>query len=506
MHEKADEIESLDLAAPSSPLKTLLSGSFIYGFGTILVQTVNILLMPILTAHLSPSEYGAVAVLNFAILVASAIFSWGMNSSVGMCYFEHNSARWRTEVIGTAFGLISISAVLLVTCVYACLGWASEYLLGALGYDTATLYAAICAGLIMVAIPFDGKLRLDAKPLQFTAASFVATFAIAGLTLWFVIGLKRGVQGYFEALVIGRLISLVAFYFISGGLTEIIFASAVARRLLRLGIPLMPQFIILYFMQYGNIDLLKRFSGLADAGLYSAGLAIGLASNVVVSSIGNAWAPFFLSYTTRQNEAKEMFGRATKYYILGVGLFSLSFYYFAKLLIIILSAPEYYPGYQVIGPIATSMFMLGLYNMLLPPVYFAKEVGRITYNGLAAILVQLWIAWLLIPQLGILGAAWASVCAYSVFALLLYLVNISKPKYFRIVYHWPALAPFASLYLFSCLGLSFLPSMGVLAESVMFAVHFSVMLIVAYKALDVSEVTSVKRMLSSLAFKGPPRE
>ena len=405
MGEEVVKITSDLPATTQSPFKKLLSGSVVYGLGTIAVQTITIVLMPLLTNYLSPSEYGIIALLNFAGLLLSALFSFGLSSSLAICYFDVDSSHWRRQVISTSFLLMLVASVLLVVLTCVSLSSWSHWLVAQDGYQSACLYLSFSVALTLLNIPFDNKIRLDDRPLRFIAASFVSTLTIGGLTLWFVIGTNRGVSGYFEALLLGRLISFVMFFSLAGGVSEVTFSAEVARMLLKLGLPLMPQFLILYFLQFGNIELLKQFSSLENAGLYSAGLTLGLASNVIVSSIGNAWAPFFLSYSTKQSEASTLFGRMTKYYILGVGLVSLLFYYFAKILIVLLAAPQYFSGYQVIGPIATSMFMLGLFNMLLPPVYFAKEVGRITTNGIIAVIAQLILAFVLIPPLGLIGAA-----------------------------------------------------------------------------------------------------
>jgi O-antigen/teichoic acid export membrane protein len=387
------------------------------------------------------------------------------------------------------------SALALALLTYGSLPWSVKWLLGNESYSSATCYAALASGVTMLVIPFDNRLRLDERPLGFISASFLSTFVIGGLTLWFVIGLARGVRGYFEALLIGRLVSFFAFYVMAGGLRTLKFSRAVVCKLLSVGVPIMPQFLILYFLQYGNVDLLKRISGLEQAGIFAAGLTIGLSSNVVISSVANAWAPFFLSYSNRQEDASELFGRITKYYILGVGLFSLLFYYFDKVLMLILSAPEYFSGYQVVGPVATGMFMLGLFNMFLPPVYYAKEVGKLILNSAAAVTVQIALGYALIPLFGIIGAAWTLVCAYAAHAFFLLILNLSSPRYLKITYQWSALARFGILYFTTCLGLSLLSHHHWSQEILTYLIHFSCMSIVAYRALDADEVKKVRRYL-----------
>jgi O-antigen/teichoic acid export membrane protein len=500
-NEIATEPAYFNVGDATSPFKTLLKGSAVYGLGTILVQAINILLMPILTGHLSAAEFGAIALLNFLGLIASGIFSLGANSSLAICYFDREETSWRDSVISTAFVLMAISAFVLSFATYEALPWLASCLLGNESFSTSTLYAAVASGATLLIIPFDNRLRLDNRLVKFIAASFLSTATISGLTLWFVIGFARGIEGYFEALLIGRIISFLSFYCIAGGIPTRQLSAIVAHKLLRIGLPIMPQFILLYFLQYGNIDLLKRLNGLDQAGIFSAGLTIGLSSNIVISSISNSWAPFFLSFSNRQQEAREIFGRITKYYVLGVGLFSLLFYYFSKVLMMILASPEYFSGHQVVGPVATGMFMLGLSNMLLPPTYFAKDAGKITYVGLVAVLVQIVLGSSLIPFFGIIGAGWTFASSYITYTALIYLVNISSKRYFRIIYQWPALYLFGLAYALSCIVLSASPDVAGYSQIAFFIGHFMVMLVVAYLALDPAELKILKGSLRLLGYK-----
>jgi O-antigen/teichoic acid export membrane protein len=470
-----------------SALKKLISGSAIYGAGTVLVQTVNLLLLPILTAYLSPAEFGAIALLNFLSMLVFAVFSFGLSSSIGICYFDNESTSWRDSVVSSAFlGLLISCAGLLTVGALAATG-SARLIFSSEGYEFATYAALVGCIFSILVIPFDNRLRLEAQQMRFVLASLVSTTAVAGSTLLFVIWLQRGVVGYFEGVAAGRIVALGVFAGLAGRLSRYRFSIAIFKRLLQTGVPLVPQFLILYFMQYGNIHLLKEFSGLGDAGVYSAGLTVGLAGNVVISSIGNAWAPFFLSYAARPSDGAHLFGQITKYYVLGVGLFSLGFYYFAAPLLSVLSAPAYAAAESVVGPVASSMYMLGLFNMLLPPVYFAKEVSRITGCAVAAALVQLGVGALVLSQFGFVGAAWVSLGVYVLHTLLLYLINISRRDYLAICYPKRQIVTFLFWYFASCIGLGiWLAKFGKL-QFELCALHLLFMSLVSWAQLDTEE-------------------
>ncbi|MCO6431653.1 MAG: hypothetical protein J5J00_12395, partial [Deltaproteobacteria bacterium] len=148
----------------STPIKRLLSGSAVYGLGSVLVQLVTIILMPLLTAHLAPREYGAIALLNFTSLFLIAIFSLGLSTSIGLCYFDQKEEEWRSGVVFSAFVMLLFSGAALLACGYLTLDLWTEYLLTSREFGSAALYMLAAAALSMITFPFDTKLRLDERP------------------------------------------------------------------------------------------------------------------------------------------------------------------------------------------------------------------------------------------------------------------------------------------------------------------------------------------------------
>lgn len=472
----------------SNPFKRLLSSSLIYGLGTVLVQLINIILMPLLTEHLSPRQYGEIAILNFAYLFAVAIFSLGVGVSLGVCYYDYEKKEERDSLVWSGF------IVSLLSCaVYWIIGislidiWC-EWLVGRIDAKGIVISLLIASTAHILATPFEAKLRLDERPKIFILIAFLTTFSIGIPTLLFVIWLDRGVGGYFEALALGRVISLVLNLLATNVKSSRDFDFSKARKLVVHGIPVVVQFFFLYFLQYGNIDGLRRFLGLEASGIYSVGLTVGMAINVVISSISNAWAPFFLSYVKNLNEARVLFGRITTYYVFGVGMLSLCFYYFSQPLVILLSAEGYAESATIVGPLATGFFLLGLYNMLLPPIFFAKEMHIPTYLLALSSLALVGFGFFMIPSLGLQGAAWASVISYLVLdALLLIWNRMQGERYFQIQYETYRNAVFGLFYIASILILSAIHLESALQTGMLYFGHSVLMILLILALLEPEE-------------------
>ncbi len=429
--------------------------------------------MPLLTAYLNPREYGAIAVLNLVSLFLIALCSLGFGTSISLFYFDSDSKSERDQLIWSAACGLAITALLVVVLGVLTLPLWSGWLISGDEFRGAAMYMLLSIAATVLTVPFDLRLRLDERQTTFIIASVFSTFTVGVLLTLFVVGLRRGVGGYFEALFIGRLLSLVCFVHLAAKGSAFSCSLAKIKRLIRLGLPTAPQFVFIYALHYGNVEELKRFIGLDAAGIYSVGLTLGVAINVIVSSIANAWAPFFMSYVNRRDEASRLFGRITTYYVYGVGCLTLLFYYLAKPLVILLSSPSFYEAHQVVGLTATAFFIFGFYNLLLPPVYYAKEVRVLTYLLGCAAVFFLLVGAILIPSFRLLGAGWALVFAYTVLNFLLLGWNRAQgERYFKIAFEKKRLFSFLAVYLCSIILLCSLTNLAPFQTALIYCVHF----------------------------------
>ena len=69
-------------------LKELLRHSAIYGLGSIVARVLGVLLLPLYTRYLSPSDYGLIETLVALAAVLTALVAQGMKSAFFRFYFD----------------------------------------------------------------------------------------------------------------------------------------------------------------------------------------------------------------------------------------------------------------------------------------------------------------------------------------------------------------------------------------------------------------------------------
>ena len=349
--------------------------TLIYGVGQVLLRFISLLLMPLFTSFLTPTEYGISAMLGLISMVVTPIFSLGLGTAIGVCFFEHTDRLGRSTVIWTSFLMlvVSVSAVfssmlLFATSISELVFQTPEY-----AYFVQLNAATIAIGILLN--PFLYFLQFEERAISYVVITVIVGVVSILLSIFFVVYRRQGLEGVLIATVVGQILGFFLYFGWSLSFLEWGVQAAMARRLLRMGVPLIPSFFFLFVIMQGNKYLLQSARGLDELGVFNIGVNMGSVMNLLVGAFTTAWTPFFLSFSQRQEEGRTLLGRLTGYYVLGFGLISLLFYVAARPLVLLLTAEPYHGAFLSVGPTATAQFLTGIFSMLLPAMYFAKEVN-----------------------------------------------------------------------------------------------------------------------------------
>ena len=386
-------------------LRRLGGSTLVYGTGQLINAGISFFLLPVFTRYLSPSEYGINSVLMLLVLVSAPIFTLGFGSSMGVSYFERNDDEHRHATLWTAFGILSGSALVLATSGLLARGDISRALLETPDHGYLVAVALAGTALQILATPLMLFLQFEERARTFVVLTMLTTLTTIGLSVVFVVGYGRGVAGLVEARCLGQLVTVVAFLGPAIAATRFRLSRPVARELLSLGLPMVPSFAMIFILMESNVYFLARLGGLEATGVYAVGFQIGLSASIVTSGLTRAWYPYFQSFRHRQAEAPHVFGRIRSYYVLLFGALGICYFLGARSVVLLLTQPEFHDAYQVVGLVALAHVFVGLYSLLKPGQFFAKDLKYNLWIQLPAAAGAIGLNLLLIPIAGALGAA-----------------------------------------------------------------------------------------------------
>jgi O-antigen/teichoic acid export membrane protein len=475
-------------------LGRLARNSLTYGIGQVANRFISFLLLPVFTSYLTPSDYGVISILGLMVFVLTPVFSLGFGTATGVCYFEGNNQTRKESTIWTAFIILLISVSILAVLGMTFVQQISWVLFQTSDHGYLVTISIISTCLSNLSIPFILYLQFEEKAKTFVTLTIITTLISIGLSVLMVVVLRKGVQGFVEGRLMGQAVSMIAYMIVVAPSLRFRFSWGIGRELLRLGIPMIPSFASLFILQQINKYILQWFSGLDAVGIYTIGNNFGFMLSLLVTGFTNAWYPYFMSFIDKQSEARVLFGRILTYYVIGFGMLSLLFYLFAKPVVIIMTQPSFFQAYKVVGLSATAQFLMGVFSILLPGVYFAKDVKKVSLIQAIAALLAIGLNLILIPMFDLLGAAIALVLGFLAMVILQQIWNF-KQKYLDIKYEWNRISWFALFYISYVVVMIWERNFSLIGEVLFFIIAAGLIPVMSYALLNVAE----KRVLWLMA-------
>ncbi|MBA3865709.1 MAG: oligosaccharide flippase family protein [Solirubrobacterales bacterium] len=422
----------------SGYLRRLATTGAAYTAASILSKLIAVGLLPLYTRYLTKEDYGAAEVMFAAVVSASIVVRFGLIEALLRFYYrdDEDPARVVSSTFAGLFWFATIGA--LVALPFATL--ISEALLG----EPATELARISIGGLWVLTMFEFMLtlfRLEERARAYFVTTVLNVLATIGLTVVLVVGAGEGARG----LLLGSYASGAAFVLglivLQRRCLSLRFDSSLLRRLLRFGLPTMPAEASLYLLNFVDRIIIVRSAataaaGLAAAGLYSLAVKFAQGVNVLVRGFQLAWPP--LAYSIRDDDdARNAYAVVVTLFFATCAFVVTGMWLLSRWIVRALAAPEFFGSYKAIGLITLAVTLYALYMVM---VVILGRTGRTEFNlpaAIAALVTNVVLNLLLVPPLGIVGAALALVASYLVVVALMY---VFTQRLFPVPYQWGRLA------------------------------------------------------------------
>lgn len=202
---------------------------------------------------------------------------------------------------------------------------------------------------------------------------------------------------------------------------------------LRFGLPLVPHLVFGWILAVADRLFLERMVSLDEVGLYSLGYQIAMIISLLVNAINSAWSPIFYDTAKSHANAPAMVARVCTLYTAGVSLAAAGLILAAPDLLHLMATPAYFGAAPVVPVVAVAYVFQGLYFMSVTALFYVKRTRILpALTGIAAV-VNVSANLLLIPRLGMMGAAWATVLS---FGALFIGTNIAAQRVYHIPYEY----------------------------------------------------------------------
>ena len=277
-----------------------------------------------------------------------------------------------------------------------------------IGRTEPRLFAAaaiwICTGGVMYLIL--NQLRWMLDPRGYAIVSVLGGVGSIAFSVALVVGAHLGVLGVLVGGSIGNVLALVLGLFRARSVYGVVFRTDRLRQMLRFSLPLVPSGIAVFVTLYIDRIAISRLMTTADVGLFGIGYRLASVSSLLILGFQAAITP--IVYTRyREPDAPTQLAGLFRAFAAVALLLSLTLAMFADEIIRALTTPSFYGGSVVVPILAPALLLSGMY-VLAPGLAISRRTGSIALISIGGAGLNTVLNLLLIPGLGIQGAALAT--------------------------------------------------------------------------------------------------
>ena len=394
----------------------------IYGGGTLFNKGVAFLMLPFYTHFLTPADYGILTLVEMSLEIVSIVA--GARLVGGVFYFFHKAEGNddQNTVISTSFLVLAFSYTVIALATFATASWISSAVFRTSEYAFLIRIATVSLAFQGLSLVPMANLRLHERSRLYVVVN--ATKLAVQLTFNVLL------LAYFGLGVVGMLIStLIASVLLGVGLSWHMlrgvgaqYSRRAAGDLVRLGLPLVATQFASFIYTFGDRFFLEALVGTAAVGLYSVAYRFGF----LLVAVGDmpftmVWEPIRFE-VARRADRDEIYARAFVYksiVLLSVAIVLILFVGdFLRL-----ADPAFRPAARIVPLILVAYVFSSWSSFHNVGLYLKERTWYITLASYTAVVVALAGYALLIPRYFEIGAALATVIAFAVQWLIIYMAS-----------------------------------------------------------------------------------
>ena len=419
--------------ASSSAVRLFFHGG-IYTLSRLANVALGVVLLPLYARHLGTDGFGTISLMATVGGFLGLVIIQGLPGAWFRLRFdeadEAGIRKFETTIvwylIASGLGIVGLVTLLGTPL--------SRWVTPGIPYLPLGLLTASAAFANVFPALYERKLQVEERPVAFGIFNLGRTLLQAALVVVFVVALDRGARGAIEATTLAAGINMIgSLIMIHPGSWRLVSKPRLARSL-GYGIPLVPHSLAGLINDLIDRILVNSMLGLSAVGVYSMGYRIASLGQVVATSLNQAFGPIFVRILNDADAARrdgdarkadaelQRAGRLGLLTVAGAGCLVVALTAVAREVLMVLATPAFQDSWKVVGVVGGGVIAWACYFPFSQAILYnpARVRWLMATTGLAA-LVNIGANLVLLPKLGIMGAAWATLVSDVVLAIVAYL-------------------------------------------------------------------------------------
>jgi O-antigen/teichoic acid export membrane protein len=418
-------------------LKQFFKDTIIYGIAAVLPRAINILLVKLHTTKLTAEKYAVNTDYYVYAAYFNALLTYGMETAFFRFFSKEKD---NGKVVSTSFLSLATTTFLFLVAMLIFSNQISHFF----DFKNPLFFKLLIWTTVldtMVVIPY-AYLRVTNRPIRFTLYKVLNILIFTFFNLFFLWFVPYAIQKNITlpAWIISSYQNnpKVIFIFIAGTIAsastfllllptlfkfKLQFDRALLIKMLRYSFPIL--IAGLAYVTNENLDklLLGDMIGDQQMGIYAACYKLGVFMTLFIMAFRLGAEPFFFNHSEEKN-ATQTYAKILNWFIITGAFFMIFIVGFIDVFAsILLGSDEYFEALMIVPIILLANLLLGIYHNLAIWYKLTDKTRFGMYFSIIGAFITIVLNLVMIPKIGFMASAWATLTAYGVMMLLSYFIG-----------------------------------------------------------------------------------
>jgi O-antigen/teichoic acid export membrane protein len=390
----------------------------IYTLSNVLNAAIPFILLPVLTQHLSTTDYGIISNYNALINVLIPFIGLNLMAALQVVYVKNKNEIGSYISSGLFLNLLLTSFFTILLFLFKArlekiTGIPSSFIVLTAVYATYNNIVEVILSLW----------RMEDKAIHYGIFRIGRTILELSIALILILIYNFKFEGSILAISyaygFGALLALIIL--IKRKIVTFQIKKAHIQHLFAYGAPLIPHVLGSVIIMYSDKLMLSAMIGVSTNGIYSVGFMVGQVIGMLQNSFNQAWVPWV--YKTLKSENEHGKKQLVKYtYIHFIGIMLLVFLLWLTTPIIYhFIGKSFSSGMVLVLWISLGFAFNGMYKMVSVYFFYLEKTKQLAYVTILVALLNILLNYFWIPVFGFEGAAFATMTSMLVQFLVTWL-------------------------------------------------------------------------------------
>ena len=401
----------------------------------VLQKGISFFLMPLYTAFLSPADYGILGVVSSVSTFLSVFITLGLEAAAARFYYKNNKdEQYAKRVYGNVALVILTNSLIWGSVFIGGHKWIVDPIVGEIEFFPYVFIGILNVIVTPMYLLYQNYLQARQNAAHYGINSLLCFILQVTLTVLSLTVFDLGVLG----VLLSQLITSVVFfvYVIISFLRKqsLRLERPILKECFKYSLPLLPHNLANW--SNGTLDklLVNGIRSQSDAGMYNVGQQYGSVMSIVANAVNNAYVPWFYEKVNEGKQGLKRIVQTADASICLVSLVAIAMSLFAEEIFSIMISNPAYDGVWKIVPCIVFAYVFQSIYFFFVNVLFLKDTKVIFTITITAVVVNIGLNLLLIPELGFVGGAIACILTYFVKSIMALIISSIKNKEIR--FHW----------------------------------------------------------------------